>query len=215
MNHKWPEASYAEREAIYQDHVTYNQGLYWFLCHDPRVPAKIREEVLEFGLPADEFTETGGWPHELYVREARRMVSEYVMTEHNCVGAKTPEDPIALAAYQIDSHNCRRLVLGGRVFNEGNVEIAVAKPFPISYASIVPKRTECTNLFVPFCLSASHTAFGSIRMEPVFMALGQAAADAATLAIDSRVAVQEINYGKLKEQLLSEGQRICWPQNQP
>ncbi len=210
-NHKWPEAGYAEREAIYQDHVDYNQGLYWFLCNDPRVPAGVREDVLEFGLPVDEFPETGGWPHELYVREARRMVSAYVMTEHNCIGGRTPDDPIGLAAYQIDSHHCRRIVLGGRAFNEGNVEIAVVKPFPIAYAAIVPKRTECANLIVPFCLSASHSAFGSIRMEPVFMALGQVSAEAATLAIDGNTAVQDVDYTKLRDSLLAAGHRLHWP----
>jgi len=211
MNHPWPTADYQTRERIFQDHVTYNQGLYWFLCHDPRVPERIRDEVRTFGLPADEFTDTGGWPHELYIREARRMVSDVVMTEHHCVGAKLPENPIALAAYQIDSHNCRRIVMGGRAFNEGNVEIAVAKPFPIAYESIVPKRTECTNLLVPFCLSASHSAFGSIRMEPVFMALGQVSAHAATLAIDGKCAVQEVDPEELRQTLTQEGHRFEWP----
>lgn len=210
-NHDWPTADYQTRERLFQDHVTYNQGLYWFLCHDPRVPERIRDEVRTFGLPADEFTDTGGWPHELYVREARRMVSDLVMTEHHCVGAQKPENPIALAAYQIDSHNCRRIVMGGRAFNEGNVEIPVVKPFPIAYESIVPKRAECGNLIVPFCLSASHTAFGSIRMEPVFMALGQVSAHAAALAIDSRCSVQEVDPDKLRQTLRHEGHHFEWP----
>lgn len=210
MNHAWPNADYSKRETIFQDHVSYNQGLYWFLCNDSRVPEKIRDEVRAYGLPADEFTGTGGWPHELYVREARRMVSDYVMTEHNCISGRTPDDPIALAAYQIDSHNCRRIVMGGRAYNEGNVEIRVVSPFPIAYRSIVPKRDECANLIVPFCLSASHTAFGSIRMEPVFMALGQVAAEASALALDTRSAVQDVDQATLRDKLKHEGHRYEW-----
>ncbi len=211
MNHPWPDASYAEREVMFQDHVTYNQGLYWFLRNDPRVPEFIRAEVSQLGLPADEFTETGGWPHELYVREARRMVSEVVVTEHDCVGAVKAHDPVALATYHMDSHNCRRIVFGGRAYNEGNVEIMVPRPFPISYRAIVPRRAECENLLVPWCLSASHTAFGSIRMEPVFMTLGQASAEAAIMAIDRRQAVQDVDYPALRERLLSSGGLLDYP----
>ena len=183
-NYDWPDADYCDRERIFQDHVTYQQGLMWFLANDPRVPAAIRAEVGAWGLPRDEFAETGGWPHELYVREARRMVSDYVMTEHDCRGAAVAEDPVGLASYTMDSHNCQRVVVGGKARNEGDVQVPVPAPYPVSYRSIVPRAGECENLLVPVCLSASHIAYGSIRMEPVFMVLGQAAATAASLAID-------------------------------
>ena len=170
----------------------------------------MREHANQWGLPKDEFEETGHWPHQLYVREARRMVSDYVMTEHDCVGRFAAEDPVALAAYTMDSHNCRRIVHGGRVVNEGNVEIGGFTPYPISYRSIVPKRGECKNLFVPVCLSASHIAYGSIRMEPVFMILGQSAAVAATIAMDRGCPVQEVRYGELRKDLLACDQVLEW-----
>lgn len=210
-NYDWPEGSYSRREEIYQDHVNYMQGLLYFLCHDERVPEDIRAETAQWGLPNDEFTSTGGWPHELYVREARRMVSDYVMTEADCIGQRAAEDPVALAAYQIDSHNCRRLVLFGRAFNEGNVEIKVPKPFPVSYRALVPRKSEIRNLLVPWALSASHTAFGSIRMEPVFMVLGQASAIAAQLAHDLGCAVQDVPYPRLRAALLDQDIRLEWP----
>lgn len=211
-NHAWPDGDYETRERIFQDHVTYNQGLYWFLSHDERVPREIRERVQEYGLPRDEYTDTGHWTPELYVREARRMVSEVVMTEQHCLLRYQIDDPIGLAAYQMDSHNCRRLVYGGRVVNEGDVQIKVREPYPISYRAVVPRKAEAENLIVPWALSASHIAFGSIRMEPVFMALGHACADACVQAMDANVALQDIDYGKLKEQLLKEDHRLSWPQ---
>jgi len=210
-NYEWPEAGYARREEIFQDHVRYMQGLFWFLTHDERVPSPIQAEMQRWGLPIDEFPSTGGWPHELYVREARRMVADYVMTEHDCVGRDEAEDPVGLAAYTMDSHNCMRVVLGGRAFNEGNVEMGGFSPYPISYRSIVPKEAECSNLLVPWALSASHIAFGSIRMEPVFMVLGQSAAEAAHLAIRSKRPVQQIDYEVLREELLAAGQVLSWP----
>lgn len=209
-NYEWPEGSYERREQIFQDHVTYMQGLFWFLTHDERVPVEIRKEMREWGLPKDEFVETGGWPHELYIREARRMVSAYVMTEHDCVGARCAEDSIALAAYTMDSHNCSRVVLGGRAFNEGNVEMGGFTPYPISYRSVVPKEGECSNLLVPWALSASHIAFGSIRMEPVFMVLGHSVAEAAHQAIRSKCSVQRVDYDTLRSELLAAGQVLEW-----
>jgi len=214
-NYEWPEGSYARREEIFQDHVTYMQGLLWFLSHDESVPAAIREELSEWGLPKDEFPETGGWSRELYIREARRMVSDYVMTEHDCVGSRQAEDPAGLAAYTMDSHNCARVVLGGRAFNEGNVEMGGFTPYPISYRSLVPKESECSNLLVPWALSASHIAFGSIRMEPVFMVLGQSVAEAAHLAIRSKTSVQKVDYETLKKELLAAGQVLKWPVRPP
>ncbi|MEM8737923.1 MAG: FAD-dependent oxidoreductase [Planctomycetota bacterium] len=211
-NYDWPEADYARREAIFQDHVSYNQGLYHFLVTDSRVPESIRQEVEAWGLPLDEFVETGNWPHELYVREARRMVSDLVMTEHHCRRTVDVDDPIGLAAYTMDSHNCRRLVVDGRAYNEGNVEVPPSGPYPIGYRALVPKAGECENLLVPWCLSSTHIAFGSIRMEPVGMVLGQSAATAAALAIEQDTAVQEVDYPTLRRHLQRDGQVLNWPE---
>jgi hypothetical protein len=205
-SHAWPTAGHTERENIFQAHVTYQQGLQWFLSHDPAVPASIRERYLQWGLPRDEFAETGGWPHALYVREARRLLGDYVITENDCRGLRACDDPVALGAYGMDSHNCRRLLLDGRLWNEGDVQAAGFPPYPISYRAIVPKRGECENLLVPVCVSASHIAFGSIRMEPVFMMLGQAAATAAAHAIESRSSVQDVDYAGLRQSLRRDGQ---------
>jgi hypothetical protein len=163
-----------------------------------------------WGLCRDEFPDTGGWPSQLYVREARRMISDYVMTEKNCRRAEIVTDPIGLAAYNMDSHNCRRLVRNGKVENEGDVQMPPMSPYPISYRALVPKPAECENLLVPVCLAASHIAYGSIRMEPVFMILGQSAATAASLAIDDQVPVQKIDYLKLRSQLLADRQILEW-----
>ena len=169
-----PEADHATREKIFQDHLRYQQGLIWTLISNPRVPEKIREEVSRFGLCQDEFHDFGGWPHQLYVREARRLVSNYVMTQHNCQGRAVADDAVGLAAYTMDSHNVQRYVDSqGQVRNEGDVQVGGFSPYAISYRSIVPKESECQNLFVPVCLAATHIAYGSIRMEPVFMVLGQ------------------------------------------
>src|SRR5262249_39568681 len=157
----------------------------------PRVPEYIRTEMLAWGPAKDEFMDTEGWPHQLYIREARRMISDFVMTEHNCRGRASAEDPVGLAAYTMDSHNCRRLVRKGRAQNEGDVQVGGFPPYPISYRAIVPKTAECENLVVPVCLCASHIAYGSIRMEPVFMILGQSAATAAVLAIQTQKPVQK------------------------
>jgi hypothetical protein len=210
MNYDWAEGSYARREEIFQDHVTYNLGMLYFLCNDERVPQAVREEVRQWGLAADEYVGCGGWTPQLYIREARRMVSDVVMTEHDCRGYRVIDDPVGLAAYQMDSHNCRRIVIDGRCINEGNVEVAPTTPYPISYRSIIPNGEECTNLLVPICLSASHIAYGSIRMEPVFMILGQSAATAAALALEAGVAVQDVEYAKLRKHLLKDGQILEW-----
>lgn len=210
MNHAWPQGDYATREAIFQDHVTYHQGLMWFLANDPRLPVRVRDEVRAWGLPRDEFVDTGHWPHQLYVREARRMVSDYVMTEHDCVRARACADPVGLAAYTMDSHACNRVVRGGRAYNEGLVEMGGFPPYGISYRSLVPKVGECRNLLVPVCLAASHIAYGSIRMEPVFMVLGQSAALAANLALRAGADVQEVPYASLRDELLAAGQVLAW-----
>lgn len=209
-NHAYPEASYAERERIFQQHVTYQQGYMWFMANDPAVPPAIREEWAAWGLAADEFEATGGWPHQLYVREARRLVAGYVMTEHNCRGVVIADDPIGLAAYTMDSHNCQRFVRDGRVWNEGDVQVAGFPPYPVSYRSLVPRRGECENLLIPVCLSASHIAYGSIRMEPVFMILGESAAAAALLALDANCPIQDVPYADLRLLLQRAGQVLAW-----
>ena len=206
---------YKLRERIFQDHVNYQQGLMYFLANDPRVPKKLQDRVNQFGLDPREFQETGFWPHQLYIREGRRMVSEYVMTQANCESKTTVNDSVGLASYPMDSHCCQRVVMeeDGKktVRNEGGFGRGCPKPYPVSYRSIVPKKAECTNLLVPVCLSASHVAYGSIRMEPVFMILGQSAATAAALAIDAGVTVQDISYKKLKSRLLKDGKKITLP----
>jgi len=207
MNYEYPNGDYRKREEIIKEHENYQKGLMWFLANDPRVPTDVRDQVSQWGLPKDEFTDNENWSHQLYIREARRMISPYVMTQHDCVGLVAAIDPIGLAAYTMDSHNVQRYVdKNGNARNEGNVEVGGFSPYPVSYRSIVPRKEECSNLLVPVCLSASHIAFGSIRMEPVFMVLAQSAALAAVQAIDEKVAIQEINYKKLKEQLLKETQ---------
>jgi hypothetical protein len=138
------------------------------------------------------------------------MISDYVMTEHNCTGARTVDDAVSLAAYTMDSHHMQRYVQDGRVLNEGDVEVGGFEPYPISYRSIVPRENDCTNLLVPVCLAASHIAYGSIRMEPVFMILGQSAATAAAMALDGGLAVQEIDVSRLQERLLADGQVLAW-----
>lgn len=209
MNYDWPKGSYQRREEIFQDHLNYDLGMLYFLANDLRVPAAIREEVAAWGLPKDEFKKTGHWPHQLYIREGRRMISDYVMTDHNCLKQTYVDDPIGLASFHMDSHNCRRVVIDGRCVNEGDVQVPIA-PYEISYRSIRPKIEECTNLLVPVCLSSSHIAYGSIRMEPIFMILGQTAGMAAALAYKHEIAVQNVDYEELKQELLKAGQVVEW-----
>lgn len=207
QNYDYPTASYEEREKIVEKHRNYQQGLVWTLANHPRIPKKVRKEVSRWGTSKDEFEREDGWQQQLYVREARRMIGEYVMTQKNCEGIDVITDAIGMAAYGMDSHNVQRYINeNGQVKNEGNVEAKFPKPYPISYRSITPVQKECANLLVPVSLSASHIAYGSIRMEPVFMILGQSAAIAATLAIDHNSSVQEINYGELKKILVAKGQ---------
>lgn len=203
MNWAYPEADYATRAKIWNDHVDYTKGLLYFVKTDPRVPAHIRQEMSKWGYPKDEYTDNDHWSHQLYVREARRMVGELVMTQHHCQGREVVSDGVGMAAYTMDSHNCDRHVINGMVKNEGNVEVGGFGPYPISYRAIIPKKSEAANLLVPVCLSATHIAYGSIRMEPVFMVLGQSAAVAASMAIDNRQAVQQVNVEKLQAILKS------------
>ncbi|MFD0797800.1 FAD-dependent oxidoreductase [Maribacter chungangensis] len=207
QNWDYPEASYDKREAIVARHRQYQQGLMWTLSYHPRIPEKVRDKISKWGTCKDEYAREDGWQEQLYIREARRMVSDYVMTQKNCEGLNLVPDPIGMAAYGMDSHHIKRFVTAeGFVSNEGNVEAYVKAPYPISYKSIVPKKKECANLVVPICLSASHIAFGSIRMEPVFMVLGQSAAVVASMAIDEQKPVQDISYPRLKEKLLEQKQ---------
>ncbi len=208
QNYDYPEAGYEERERIRERHRQYQKGLMWTLAYHPRMPERIREEISRWGTCKDEFAREDGWQEQLYVREARRMIGEYVMTQYNCEGLEVAEDAVGMGAYGMDSHNTQRYVTAeGWVKNEGNVEAKVQAPYPISYRSITPKREECTNLLVPVCLSASHIAFGSIRMEPVFMVLGQSAATAAGLAVDGDMPVQNVAYENLQP-LLLEGKQV-------
>lgn len=204
-NYDWPNASWVERERIFQAHANYQIGVMWFLANSDRIPEPHRSQIRQWGLPRDEYTDTSGWTHQLYIREGRRLVSDYVMTQHNCQGREVPEDSVGLASYNMDSHHCQMTVVDGAVRNEGNVEIPV-EPYPISYRALTPKQNECANLLVPVALSSSHIAFGSIRMEPVFMLLGQSAATAASLAITEDVTVQDVDYSKLRDRLLKDGQ---------
>lgn len=209
QNYDYPEASYAERERIVQRHRIRQQGLMWTLANHPRIPEKIREEVSRWGTSKDEFEREDGWQQQLYIREARRMISDFVMTQKHCESIEVVPDGIGMAAYGMDSHHTQRYVNSeGYVSNEGNVEAYVQGPYPISYRSIVPKKEECSNLLAPVCLSATHIAFGSIRMEPVFMVLGQSASVIACMAIEKDKAVQDIPYTELKTQLLELGQIV-------
>jgi hypothetical protein len=215
IGHSTPyvEADYATRQEIWRAHKNYLQGFLYFLGHDASVPPNVRNSMASYGLCKDEFADNGGWPYQLYVREGRRMISDYVMTQSNCLGLVTAPDSIGLAAYAMDSHNCHRVVVNGLVENEGDTYplAAIPGPFPIAYRSIVPKAGECSNLLVPWCLSASHIAFGSIRLEPVFMILGQSAATAACLAIDHQVAVQKVSVAELQARLKADGQMLVVP----
>ena len=215
LNYDYPDGDYATRQKIWDEHVAYQQGWCWFLANDPRVPEKIRAEVNRWGLAKDEFVDNDHWPHQLYVREARRMIGPHVMTEHECRSDRTVPDSVGLAAYTMDSHNVQRYVKDGFASNEGDVQVGGFPPYGIAYRSIVPRREECGNLLVPVCLSASHIAYGSIRMEPVFMVLGQSAATAASQAIDSDCDVQQVDYAQLRERLSADKQVLDWTGPKP
>ena len=207
MNYDYPEASYERRKAIIEEHKNYQMGLLWFVANDSRVPSDIREKLSKWGLAKDEFLDNGNWPHQIYVREARRMIGNYVTSEHDVLLKREVPNPIGMGSYAMDSHNVQRYITPeGFVQNEGDIGVKPPAPYSISYGSIVPKKNECTNLLVPVCVSSSHIAFGSIRMEPVFMLLGQSAAVAACLAIDKNEAVQDLNYSDIETILIKKGQ---------
>ncbi|NLF71886.1 MAG: FAD-dependent oxidoreductase [Candidatus Anammoximicrobium sp.] len=213
MNYAYPDADYATRAKIIEDHRVYQLGLYWTLAHHPRVPKAVRREMGRWGLAKDEFTDNGHWPHQLYVREARRMIADEVMTEHDCLDRRSVPDSVGLASYGMDSHNVQRYVDEyGRVRNEGNVQTEgnlALRPYPVSYRAIVPRAAECTNLLVPVCVSASHVAYGSIRMEPVFMVLGQSAGLAAVEALEHDTTVQSVDYARLRARLIAAKQVLA------
>ncbi len=207
MNYDYPEASYTRRKEIIKEHEDYQKGLYWFVANDPRIPKDIQSEMQTWGLAKDEFTDNGNWPHQIYVREARRMIGQHVMTENELLKKRPTPNPVGMGSYTMDSHNAQRYIKDdGFVQNEGDIGVDTKGPYAISYGSLVPKKEECTNLLVPVCVSSSHIAFGSIRMEPVFMILGQSSAAAAILAIDNNVAVQDVDYEMLKNTLEQKGQ---------
>jgi len=209
MNYRYPEASYAERKEILKAHQNYQKGLMYFMANDPRMPQNIQQQLKKWGLAKDEFKDNGNWPYQIYVREARRMVGDFVMTENEVLGKKEVPNSIGMGSYALDSHNVQRYVTEeGYVQNEGDIGVKAPKPYSISYQAIVPKKAECKNLLVPVCLSSSHIAYGSVRMEPVFMILGQSAATAASLAIDHKINVQDVSYAELKKMLQNQKQYL-------
>ncbi|MDZ4687854.1 MAG: FAD-dependent oxidoreductase [Planctomycetaceae bacterium] len=208
---RWPDADADERRRIADEHERYLRGFLHFLATNPRVPGHVRAETARFGLPRDEFVDNRHWPHQLYIREARRMVSALVMTEHHIHNRRTAEQSVGLATYGMDIHAVRRVYHDGKLYNEGFGGGSGQQPAPIGYAAIVPRESECTNLFVTFALSSSHAAFGSIRMEPVFMVLSQSAASAACLALDDNSSVQQVPYAKLVQRLQQDDQIVQWP----
>ncbi len=208
-NYDYPEASYDRRREIIREHRLYQQGLLYFLANDPGVPADLQNRFRQWGLAKDEFTDNDHWPHQLYVRESRRLIGDFVMTERDALGQTDIKRPIGMGSYTLDSHNVQRYVSPeGYVQNEGDIGVHPDRPYSIDYGAILPKEEECRNLLVPVCVSSSHIAFGSIRMEPVFMILGQSAATAAVLSMEEKVSPQALAYEKLKTALLADGQRL-------
>jgi len=207
MNYDYPDASYERRKEIIKEHEDYQKGLLYFVANDSAVPQEVRVAMKDWGLAKDEFTDNGNWSRQLYIREARRLIGEYVTTENDVLAKREVPNPVGMGSYAMDSHNIQRYVTTeGFVQNEGDVGVSPLKPYAVSYGSIIPKKEECTNLLVPVCISSSHIAYGSVRMEPVFMILGQSAAIAACIAIDKKQAVQEVTYENLKEKLLEKKQ---------
>ncbi len=204
-NTEYPDGDAKTRERIWRDHVQYTQGLLWFLCHDERVPASLREQANSWGLCKDEFADNGHWPYALYVREGRRMIGEYVLVQNDLQREIFKDDSVGMGSFVIDCHIVQRIVAeDGTVRDEGSFQDAPALPYQIPYRSLTPKRSECANLLVPVCLSASHIAYCSLRMEPVYMAMGQAAGLAAVMANKAGVSVQELPVAALRTKLLEQ-----------
>jgi hypothetical protein len=207
MNWDYPEASYERRKEILNEHILYQKGLLYFMATDQRLPAWVRETMNKWGFSRDEFADNGNWPYNIYVREARRMNGEYVMTENDVLCKRPVPNSVGMGSYTMDSHNVQRYVTpGGFVQNEGDIGVGAPKPYQISFGSILPEKDECRNLLVPVCVSCSHIAFGSIRMEPVFMILGQSAGTVASLALKDRNNIHDLTYDEIKKQLIADGQ---------
>ena len=201
MNWNYPDADYNTRTRILAAQKDYTIGLLYFIGHDPRMPEHLQKEMLQWGYPKDEYTDNNNFTPQAYIRESRRMIGAYVMTQNNCEGKEVITDAVGMAAYTMDSHNCERLVVNGMVKNEGDVQVGGFGPYPVSYRALIPKENECKNLYVPVCLSASHIAYGSIRMEPVFMVLAQSCAAAACIAINNNQTVQQVSVQQLQQTL--------------
>ncbi len=207
MNYDYPEAGYAKRREIIREHINYQKGLLYFIANDPRVPAEVRDEMGKWGYAKDEFTDNGNWPYTIYVREARRMKGEYTMTENDVLGKRVVPHSVGMGSYNLDSHNVQRYIRpDGCTENEGDIELPAKQPYMIDLGSILPEKRECNNLLVPVCVSSSHIAFGSIRMEPVFMILGQSAATVAGLALEKDKTIYDLNYEEIRRKLESDGQ---------
>jgi len=206
-NYDYPNGDYATRARIVREHQAYQQGWLYFIAHDPRVPAQVQAEMQRWGLPQDEFKDNGGWSHQLYIREARRMIGRYVMTENELLKRRPTPESVGMGSYGMDSHNVQRYITPeGYVQNEGDIGVSTKGPYAIAFGALVPQAGQADNLLVPVCVSSSHIAYGSIRMEPVFMILGQSAATAACLALDGGTAVQNVSYDKLRARLLADKQ---------
>jgi hypothetical protein len=215
-SYDYPEGSYERRREILREHEKYQKGWLYFVANDPRVPEEVQAAMRRWGLAKDEFTDNGNWPRQIYVREARRMVGQYMMTENELLKRRPTPESVGMGSYMIDSHNVQRYITPeGFVQNEGDIGVSANGPYEIAYGSLVPKGGQCANLLVPVCVSSSHIAFGSIRMEPVFMILGQSAATAAALAIESGIGVQQVPYAKLQERLLKDGQVLATARKAP
>jgi hypothetical protein len=207
MNYDYPEASYERRNEIIREHTTYQQGLLYFIANDSRIPPEVQEEMKKWGYARDEFPGNGNWPYNIYVREARRMTGRFIMTENEVLGKKPVPEPVGMGSYTLDSHNVQRYVKpDGFVQNEGDIGVSVRKPYQVSLGSILPKKEECSNLLVPVCVSCSHIAFGSIRMEPVFMILGQSAGTVAAMAVSKRKDIHDLKYEEIRLKLEGDGQ---------
>lgn len=207
MNFEYPEASYEKRKEILQEHIDYHKGLLWFWGNDESVPERFRISIKKWGLAKDEFKDNDHWPYQIYVREARRMIGDYVMTENEILGRNKVLKPIGMGSYTMDSHNVQRYITkNGYVQNEGDLGVDADEPYQIHLGTILPKQKECKNLLVPLAVSSSHIAYGSIRMEPVFMILGQSAGTLAALAVDNDVALHEVPYDILRKKLEDDNQ---------
>jgi hypothetical protein len=207
MNWDYPDATYERRREIIKEHVLYQKGILYFMATDKRIPEKVRVTMNKWGYAKDEFTDNGNWPYNIYVRESRRMLGEYVMTENDVLVKRPVPHPVGMGSYTMDSHNVQRYVTSeGYVQNEGDLGVKAPKPYQIDLGSIMPKREDCINLLVPVCVSSTHIAFGSIRMEPVFMILGQTAGTLASMAIDKRKTIYDLTYDEINTKLEADGQ---------